>query len=224
MDSYRTEEEQIEVIKQWWKENGSAIVVGLAIALAGVFGYKAWNNYQDAQAAEASALFQDVINVVNKGQFGTLSENDLSTFNHLVGKLKTDYSSSTYAQFGALLRAQQGVKDEDLEKAQQELQWVLDQKPEENIELLAKLRLARVVFAQNAENAQQALDLIKNVNAKAYLMSYEHAKGDFYIALNKLSEARDAYTKAIAAGEKAEQVDPTIQVKLDNIAVAKEGA
>ena len=42
MAELRTEEEQLEAIKRWWKENGTSLIAGVAIAAAGVFGWNAW--------------------------------------------------------------------------------------------------------------------------------------------------------------------------------------
>ena len=45
MAEMRTEEEQIEAIKQWWKKNGSSLLIGVGLALAIVFGWQAWQNH-----------------------------------------------------------------------------------------------------------------------------------------------------------------------------------
>ena len=56
--AYETEEEQVEKIKDMWRRHGMPLLTGVAIALAGVFGWQAWNNYQDTQARNASTLYQ----------------------------------------------------------------------------------------------------------------------------------------------------------------------
>ena len=38
MNVYETDEEKVEAIKGWWKENGLSVAGGLAIGLAAVFG------------------------------------------------------------------------------------------------------------------------------------------------------------------------------------------
>jgi len=42
MAELRTDEEQVEAIKQWWKNNGSSLLIGIGAALAIAFGWQAW--------------------------------------------------------------------------------------------------------------------------------------------------------------------------------------
>ncbi len=54
MELYDSEEQQVEAIKDWWKENGKAVVLGVVVGLGGLFG---WRYYQDSvvQAQEAAS-------------------------------------------------------------------------------------------------------------------------------------------------------------------------
>ena len=38
MEIYNSDEQQAEAIKEWWKENGKAILIGAALGLVGMFG------------------------------------------------------------------------------------------------------------------------------------------------------------------------------------------
>ena len=40
MDIYSTEEQQVDAIKQFWKDYGSSIIVGAVVGLGGLYG---WN-------------------------------------------------------------------------------------------------------------------------------------------------------------------------------------
>ncbi len=51
-----TEEEQIAQMKDWWQRNGKPLLTGGALALALVFGWQAWQQYQTNQAQGAGAL------------------------------------------------------------------------------------------------------------------------------------------------------------------------
>ena len=53
MELYDTEEQQVEVIKAWWKEKGKSVILGAVIGLSSLFG---WRYYQDSvTAAQGSA-------------------------------------------------------------------------------------------------------------------------------------------------------------------------
>ena len=64
MAELRTEEEQVEALKSWWKENGKSLIMGVVIAVAAVFGWRGWNQYQDDFAANASAMYESILNPV----------------------------------------------------------------------------------------------------------------------------------------------------------------
>ncbi|WP_350668795.1 tetratricopeptide repeat protein, partial [Pseudoalteromonas sp. 69-MNA-CIBAN-0232] len=59
MAELKTEEEQIEAFKAWWKKNGVMLIVAVAIAAGGYFGWQAWKNGQANYTSEASALYQN---------------------------------------------------------------------------------------------------------------------------------------------------------------------
>ena len=62
MAELRTEEEQIQAIKDWWKKNGSSLLIGIGAALAIVFGWQAWQNHQAQQRTEAANQFANLLN------------------------------------------------------------------------------------------------------------------------------------------------------------------
>ncbi len=40
MEIYNNEEQQVEAIKRFWKQNGTSILAGIAIGLAGLYGFR----------------------------------------------------------------------------------------------------------------------------------------------------------------------------------------
>ena len=42
MESYRTEEEQVEALRRWWNENGRSTLFVIVVVLAGTFGWQGW--------------------------------------------------------------------------------------------------------------------------------------------------------------------------------------
>jgi predicted negative regulator of RcsB-dependent stress response len=61
VESYRTEEEQLEALKRWWQENGRGIVLGVVLALGLGFGWQAWQTNQQTAAENASILYQQLL-------------------------------------------------------------------------------------------------------------------------------------------------------------------
>ena len=57
---YKTDDEKVEELKAWWKENGTSVVAGVALAVAGLFGWEYWKDWKEATAAEASTLYTEV--------------------------------------------------------------------------------------------------------------------------------------------------------------------
>ena len=40
MEVYETEEQQVEAVKKWWKENGVSLIVGVVMGLSAIAGWK----------------------------------------------------------------------------------------------------------------------------------------------------------------------------------------
>lgn len=103
-DSYRTEEEQVEALKAWWRENGKSTLVAIALAVMGVFGWQGWQKQQQADQSTASAIYQNLLTAAN-GDNGQATLAQIATANHLADTLKADYTGTTYAHFAALYKA-----------------------------------------------------------------------------------------------------------------------
>lgn len=101
MDYERTEEEQIAALKRWWSENGNSLIIGIALALAAIFGWQAWQQQVLNTKYEASSLYQQILDAASV-QSIEAKEKNLATVRLLGEKLKSDYSSSEYAKFAAL--------------------------------------------------------------------------------------------------------------------------
>jgi predicted negative regulator of RcsB-dependent stress response len=116
----------------------------------------------------------------------------------LAEQLKTEFSGSSYAQFAALQLAAMAVQNGNLAEAEAQLRWVLGKATSgSDVAQVAQLRLARVVAA--AGNTDQALDILGKAAPGAYAASYALAQGDILLAASRSDEARDAYTRAMAA-------------------------
>jgi predicted negative regulator of RcsB-dependent stress response len=209
--AYNTDEEQLEALKNWWNENGTQLLVGIAVALAAVFGFQTWQSSVQAEGEAASALYEDLRAALSAGSGS--SEIQISTARFLADKLVEDYESSVYAQFALLQMAKLSVEHGKLDQAEKDLQWVMDH-AEDVIQPLARLRLARVMFTRG--DTEGALALIENADEGAYKTSYWEARGDFYSQMGRSADARNAYQTAL---NEMQQVgsNPVLQMKLDDV-------
>lgn len=194
MSAHLTEEEQLEALKRWWNENGKSTVVGVAVAVAGYFGWQGWEANQQRQAEMASSSYQSVLEALEVNPGEALSEEKRSTVIHLAEGLKSDHGASLYASQAALFLAKLAVEKDELDKAAAELQWVIDRKVDESLVKLAQNRLARVLLAQ--ENYDAALALVADTDSGAFKSLYAESRGDILLAKGDSQKARAAYELA----------------------------
>lgn len=202
-----TEEEQIEALKRWWKENGTTTVLAVAIVVAGFFGWRQWDASREASAAGASDIYQQIATLVNSGvsSEGELNEEERSTAIYLNEQLRDEYASSIYARFAALYMARLYVEEDDLVAAEAELSWILDnpglglmQDVDPTLYLATRARLSRVLLAQG--DAERALNLLQQVDAGHYAATFAEIEGDAWLAMGDRDKAAEAYTRAAQDG------------------------
>lgn len=221
METYRTEEEQVEALKRWWQENGKSTVFAVVLALGGVFGWRAWSDHQQNQAGEASAMFDQLLAadaaVQNTGR-------PTSTAETLAETVKSAYGSLTYGQFAALYKAKYAVMKGEYSAAAEELQWVLSKGPDAAVRSQTEMRLAQVYFAQGEYD--QATALVEGLKGTGYAPEALELKGDILLEQGDADGALVAYREAKAA-QKAQQVPsqrPMLDMKINDLAGNEQGA
>ncbi|MEC7377379.1 MAG: tetratricopeptide repeat protein, partial [Pseudomonadota bacterium] len=164
MAELRTEEEQIQAIKDWWKKNGSSLLIGIGAALAIVFGWQAWQNYEAQQRTEAANQFANLLNAFSDQS----DEQSGETVAFVAETLRNDYTDSAYAIYGNLILArQQMMQQEDPEAAIESLKWALEKTGEhEALALVVRNRLARAQFsAGQYDDALATIDAAGSADA-----------------------------------------------------------
>lgn len=220
MSVHLSEEEQLEVLKRWWKENGKSIVIAVLIAVGGYFAFVGWQNQQREQREVASAKYEDLLEIVNVQPGEALDETQRTTASHLAGELKENDSESLYAHNAALFLARIAVNAGELDKAADELKWVLANKPNIATEQVTRLRLARVLVAQ--EKFEEAEDLLATP-VDAFKSEYSEVRGDIAKARGDLDAARLAYEQALADTDAQQQERVMLlQLKRDDLKQANE--
>lgn len=213
MTDMRTEEEQIEAIKNWWKENGKQTLVAVVLVAGGWFGFQNYEASQLATAEAASSIYQSVLTLNNSED-----EADKGKRAQLLDQLKGEFGNTIYGQFAALFEAKDAVDSGDLALAAEQLRFVVENAKDEALVQLATVRLARVLLAQ--EKADEALALVDVNVIGTFEAEYEETKGDILLVQGNKDAARDAYSKASVAAMRIGANNPVLKMKLDDLAVA----
>lgn len=194
MADHLSDEEQLQAIKQWWKENGRFLIICVAVSVSAYFGWQWWTMTQQDQAEQASTLYSELVSSIAVTGTGTLSDEKATTATFLIEQLKSDFSDSIYAVNAALVSAKLAVDKGDLATAATELRFAIDH-GDSNIQAVAKHRLARIYLAQ--KNLDQALELASHDKEDAFASQYADLRGDIYAAKNDTTLAADAYQQAL---------------------------
>ena len=190
MSAYQTEEEQVEAIKKWWKENGKSVVGGALLGLAVVGGGKGWMEYNRMQAEGNSAQYESFL--------VSATEGDLQTAVTKGDALIESSGDSAYAAFTALELAKQQYQAGNKTQARSRLQWLVDNAKEPVIREIAQLRLARLLL--DMEALDEASALAGAVTSGEFAGEFSMVAGDVAAAKGDLGAARAAYDKAMTLG------------------------
>jgi predicted negative regulator of RcsB-dependent stress response len=210
-----TDEEQLQQLKNWWKDNGASLIIALLIGLTAYFGFQWWQNDQRQKAEQASALYTELLQTVEVATGESLSDEKISTAQYLTQQLQDEYSSSQYAINANFLAAKIAVENQDLDAAETALTWVIDN-ADESTKVLAELRLARVYIAQ--EKHDEALVLLNTEKAASFSSLTAELKGDVLTAQKDWEKARAAYQEAIdTLGETSIFRRRLLPIKLANL-------
>lgn len=204
MEIYETEEQRVEALQKWWKENVTSALIGLGIAIVTILGWNYWQDYKKEQNSKASAIYDQLIKDVN--------ENKIAEIDTVAKKLKTEFDSTEYATYSILMQAKVKVDAGDLAGAKELFQGLANQS--NDLSQLAKLRLVRLYLATG--EYEKGLQLVAQVDPKAaagFSDNYDELVGDLYVALDRIDEARTAYQKALQNGYRS----PLLQFKLDDL-------
>ena len=193
MAELRTEEEQVEAIKNWFRQNGTSLLIGIGAALAIVFGWQAWQTHQANEQASAANAFNRLLEASSQQS----SDENRETVRYLGEQLRSDYPDTPYATYASLLLASEQLMEEnDPAAARESLSWALDRvESGSTLELLVRSRLARAQLAEGDHDAALAtLRSASDTGAFTGLMA--ELEGDILMASGDQGGARKAYLRA----------------------------
>lgn len=209
MDVYTTEQEQLEQIKKWWKENGKSIVIGLVLGLGGLFGYRYWDAARIAEGQSASINYEHLLTIASAGA----SDEATAAGEAIIA----GYPNSTYAKLSALVLAKLAVDVRDIDAASQRLQWVIDQSKSGKIKAVAQARMARLLLTEN--KIEEAAAMIAQLDP-AHADRFVELRGDVFLAQGDKDRARAMYSQALELARERGSAGGWIELKLDNLGLA----
>jgi predicted negative regulator of RcsB-dependent stress response len=200
------EQEQIANFKAFWNRFGNLISWVLILALGGYAAYNFWNTHQRSQTAEASGLYDELVNTAQAG--------DQAKVKRIAGDIESKFGGTAYGQMAALTAAKAAFDANDLATAKAQLQWAIDHGNDE-YKSVARLRMAGVLLDEKAY--APALAILNADFPVQFAPEVADRKGDVLVAQNKLADARTAYQAALDKMDKKHPGRQIVQVKLDAI-------
>ena len=205
------EQEQLDTLKAWWKENGNRLLGVLLIAVVAMGGWRGWQYYQSKQSSEAATLYA--------GFLQQLGSNDAKRVNDAAAAVMDKYAASGYAARAVLLAAQVNEQGKEAARAKTQLQWVIDHAAEAGLKDAARLRLAAVLLDE--KNYADAMKLLEAKHPASFDGLYADLRGDVLSAQGKTDEARSAYKLAYEKTDAKSMYRNLIQMKMDALGEAK---
>jgi predicted negative regulator of RcsB-dependent stress response len=201
-----SDEEQMNRFGEWWKDNGTSLLIAVGVAVATIIGWNAYSS-QRQQASEAgTAAYAEYMDAQEEAQRSALA-----------AQIRSEFANSSFHALVALEDAKAAVTQGDLAAAETALMEAQSAAPDVMLKDLASLRLAKVQYGLgNPDSALEALQSIRNPGYRPWALELT---GDIYFAEGNTEQAYEAYSRAIddlgdAPGR------PLLEIKRDNAAPA----
>ncbi|GAM67157.1 mlr7403 protein [Vibrio ishigakensis] len=203
MELYDSEEQQVEAIKDWWQENGKAVILGAVIGLGGLFG---WRYYQDSVVEG-----QEAASVAYNSAVQTLQTQGVAAADQVQSFIDSN-SDREYAVLAAMQLAQAQVAEANYAEALKQLEWAKANTKDTAIAPVLAIRAVRVKAEMgDIDGALADLDAAK---AEGWEGRMAELKGDLLLRNGDKEGAYTAYTEA----QQAADASQTLQLKLDDLA------
>ncbi len=208
MAEHLEEEELVERIRLWWRENGASLVGSVLLVVGGWAGWNWYDTSVEQEAAESSETFFRYVELREAG------DDDSEEASELLAVLDAEFQGSAPQLLSLMYRAGDAVAGEDMPTAASYLEQVVQASPGDPLESIARLRLVRVYIEQN--RLEEAEALLHSADGEGFLSLRNELRGDIQSELGDWDGARASYEQAIAAEQSTGGVDswPFLPMKL----------
>jgi predicted negative regulator of RcsB-dependent stress response len=204
MSVYQTDDEQVEAIKKWWKENGKSVIGGIVLGLAAIGGWKGWQGWQATTGESASILYDELRQSVRVG----MVDKSVNDGKRLIG----EYGDTAYGSFAGLELARLAYERGEKAVARGHLEWVAEQAPDPALREVARLRLGYLLLDMGEIDALDAL--LAETPMAPFSGEFAALRGDLARSRGDEDAARAAYQQALAGGVEDREL---VRMKLTDI-------
>lgn len=204
MDDNLTDQQRAEQVRIWLRENGWYLLAGLALGLAGLFGWRQWTEYDTTHAEKASALYEEMLSAIRVDRTTRAEE--------IAEELAAQYASTPYLDQARLAMAKMKLDRGQPEEAVKYLEQVAKDSDSAEIADIARLRVARVLAQQ--EKYDDALKVLAVPKDSAFEPQFHEVRGDVYYAMGRPDEARAEYEAALKGDQSGAGDQAFLRAKL----------
>ena len=198
--------------KRLWQKYGLKLILLILIVLIAIIIWQYFDKRMLEKEAAASQLYQNMTVIMQN------SGADNASVKTQAKQLIQLYPKSIYADFARLMLAKAAISQNALSKAKSWLTPVAEHSQNANLQIIAKLRMARIEIALG--QSQTALELLKTVQSKAYALSVNRISGFAYYTQKDYAQAKLAWQKALQYANKPAlaAIKRLLQMEIDSLA------
>lgn len=211
-----SDDEQVQVLREWWERNGTSVVVTILLAVVVLLGWRQWQSWSSDKTEAASITYQQMMDAFEQAQSLPDSEAQHAQVRESARALVEDHGDTAYGDFARMMLARLAVEEGDYESAASHLRDVVDSPAGDTVRWTATMRLARVLIQTG--DTDGALALLEGV-PEAFRGQALELRGDVLLASGDVEGARSAWQAALEHldGDAHREL---VQMKLDDLAVA----
>lgn len=198
MGLYLSDEEQVNLIREWLKKHGKLLILSITIFLITFFLVHTWQEYKTKQIEKASLHYEKLLANIQEQKHVDYSKKQENT---------------PYGQLIALLAAQAAIEQNDLDTAINHFNWIISHTKNSGLKQISRIRLARVLLAQN--KPELALKQINTIDNEAFNPLINAVKANILMALNRKADAKQAYEIATKTINPTASIRPLMMMQLD---------